>query len=69
MYCLAKIVEKENNNSVLGHPLNIVDRSDDISKIFESVERRVKDGCPASLMRIYKEVPFEVKVGARLKGE
>lgn len=69
MYCLAKIVEKEINTSTLGHPLNIVEQSDDISNIFKSLERRVRDGCPASLMRIYKEVPFEVNVAARLKGE
>ena len=69
MYCLAKITERENNNSVLGHPLNIVERSDDISDIFKSVVRRMRDGCPASLMKIYEEVPFELNIEVRLKGE
>lgn len=60
MYSLCKINTGICNGSVLGHPLDVVYRSESLDQISAEIKKRVRDGCPANMLRVFKDVGFAV---------
>ena len=69
MYSLCKINNDVCNGSVLRHPLNVVYTSDSLDQISAEIEKRVRDGCPANMLRVYKDVNFAVNYKVEYKEE
>lgn len=65
MYYLAKIETRANNDSLWGHPLNIVLQSEDLADITEDMKKRIRDGCPERSLRIFRDVPVELTMFIR----
>ena len=65
MYNLCKLVMNEQNSSILGHPLNVVFRSDNLEKISSQIKKRILDGCPARSLIVFEDVVFETECKIR----
>lgn len=61
MYYLCKIRTNDYTQSLIKHPLDIIMKSDDLAKIGEGIEKRIKDGCPVNSLLVFKHVDFEFK--------
>ena len=60
MYYLVKLETRANNDSLWGHPFNIVLQSEHLADITEDMKKRIRDGYPERSLRIFKDVPVEV---------
>ena len=69
MYSLCKINTGICNDSVLRHSLNVVYTSDSLDQISAEIEKRVRDGCPANMLRVFKDVNFTVNYKVEYKEE
>lgn len=65
MYYLAKLETHINNDSLWGHPFNIVLRSEHLADITEDMKKRIRDGCPERSLKIFKDVPVELTMSIR----
>lgn len=43
-------------------------RSDNIHDIKQQIEKRVKDGCPEYKLKLFKEIPFNIKTFVTFEG-
>lgn len=66
MYYLAKKITNQNNNSVLGHPLNIVFASHDLEQIKQNITNRVKDGCSEKNLLVFERIDFKLNLEVKI---
>ena len=69
MYNLCKLRTNESNDSVGGHPFDVIKRSESIDEIFAEIEKRVRDGCATDKLKIMQDVKFTMTVNLELSGE
>ena len=66
---LCKIRTNKNNGSVVGHPFDVIKRSDSIDEIFAEIQKRIRDGCPTDKLKIMQDVQFTMSVNLELSEE
>lgn len=66
MYYLAKKITNQNNNSVLGNPLNIVFASCDLEQIKQNISNRIKDGCSEKDLLVFERIDFKLNLEVKI---
>ena len=69
MYNLCKLDLGTHNRSVLGHPLNVIKRSEDLRELSKEMKKRILDGCPSKSFIVFKSVEFEPLCAIKWAGE
>lgn len=60
MYYLCVILEHSHDESVIGHPIRVLKRSDSLDPITDEIKRLVLDGYRRSDLMVFKGIEFEV---------
>lgn len=69
MYNLLKINQNVMNDSVLGHPLNVICRAEKLEKVTKKISELLKDGYRAKDLIIMKDCSFVVHIDVQAGGD